>query len=94
MLKHLCLNKNRTFILDWCDMIFFLTHYGSRWLQSLHPCSHQQQHKSSHMLEEHQHKLGLGHKLVLEHKLGQGHRLVLACKLGQEHTGQKRQPKE
>ena len=45
------------------------------------------------MLGEHQHKLGLGHKLELEHKLGQGHRLVLACMLGQEHTGQKRQPK-
>jgi hypothetical protein len=65
------------------------TRCGSHWLQSSHPCSHQQQHRSSHML-------GQAHRQVQVHKQGQEHRLGQVCRQVQGHTGelQRQQPKE
>ena len=63
------------------NVYFSITHCGFHWLQSSLLYSHQQQHMSSHMLEEHRGKLEQLHRPVLE----QGHKLELvevpACRL-------------
>ncbi len=72
------------------------TRCGSHWLQSSHHGSHQQQHRSSHMLGQHWRKLGQVHRQVQVHKQGQENRLGQVCRQVQGHTGeqQRQQPKE